>query len=343
MFSNISNIYGDIHKAAEDGNQAVVKNLIKQKIAENPNYVRKAGRFNMTLLHYAAWLGLDDVCDQLLKLGHSVTCYNADNMTPLHEAAKWDRRRVAAVLLDHGANTEACTKNGETPGDLCDKRGRPEIKQLIIRAQNPEIDFFSLAVKQVHLSKTKELLAHSKKGSKNLFISYAWETDQSKNEKLQTEIKRLTEDLMQTGAKIYFDLQNMRGDINADMQHNIERSDHVLFILTPRFKARVEEPDMNNLKKEVDWALKVAFGKKDFIIPLRLNGTFEDSTPDILKNYLSIDFTVKRQYIHSLAGTSPLGLIPTIYYQDADVVFSVAYPLVYEILSLRLVSPTVAL
>jgi hypothetical protein len=75
--------------------------------------------------------------------------------------------------------------------------------------------------------------------SPKCFISYAWEDSSTPSGKeanllMQQWIGRLTNDLRKIGMQVFFDLDNMQGNLKATMMNNISQSDHFIIICTPR-------------------------------------------------------------------------------------------------------------
>jgi ankyrin repeat protein len=76
--------------------------------------VRDEDRWNS--LHYAAWLGNDEVAKVLLAHGAAVEARTyANEFRPLHLAAHAGRRQAAETLLQHGADVNARDGHGWTP------------------------------------------------------------------------------------------------------------------------------------------------------------------------------------------------------------------------------------
>ncbi len=72
-----------------------------------------------TPLHIASRLGNVDNVVLLLQHGADPNATTKDLYTPLHIAAKEGHEEVAAALLDHGANHQLTTKVTSTQLSLC--------------------------------------------------------------------------------------------------------------------------------------------------------------------------------------------------------------------------------
>lgn len=75
------------------------------------------------------------------------------------------------------------------------------------------------------------------------FISYAWEDmadeeGQMENRALQDRLLTLQEDLEYIGIRTFIDLKYMHGDMRQTMKQNLEDSDFIILIGTPRLKKK---------------------------------------------------------------------------------------------------------
>lgn len=90
-----------------------------------------------TPLHIASRLGNVDIAMLLLQHGADVDAVTKDSYTPLHIAAKEGQDEVAAVLLEHGASSTAATKRGFTPLHLAAKYGNMKVAKLLLQKDAP--------------------------------------------------------------------------------------------------------------------------------------------------------------------------------------------------------------
>lgn len=80
--------------------------------------------------------------------------------------------------------------------------------------------------------------------SPKIFISYAWEDSRipggkEANENLQKWLNTLTKNLQKIGASVFFDLDNLSGNLRDSMRNNIEKSNFFILVTTPRWKQRI--------------------------------------------------------------------------------------------------------
>jgi Ankyrin repeats (3 copies) len=71
--------------------------------------------YNSTLLQDAATFNRKDAAELLLAYHANVNGADGLGYTPLHDAVQWLSTDVVRVLLDHGADVNARAKNGDTP------------------------------------------------------------------------------------------------------------------------------------------------------------------------------------------------------------------------------------
>lgn len=95
---------------------------VRQRLRENPNQIHEGdGGEWYTPLHKAAYLHLCDIAKVLLELGADPNaCPPETGWTPLHEAVRRsdgeDRdAHFIQVLLDHGADPNRPDMSGQTP------------------------------------------------------------------------------------------------------------------------------------------------------------------------------------------------------------------------------------
>lgn len=75
-------------------------------------------------LHYAAFLGLPDIVDRLLKAGVDVNSKTDSGVTPWHYAAAQGNGRIVIALIEHGADINAQTRGGRSPLHEAAKKGQ---------------------------------------------------------------------------------------------------------------------------------------------------------------------------------------------------------------------------
>ena len=98
------------------------------------------------------------------------------------------------------------------------------------------------------LANAKALLAeiYKTKPYPKVFISYAWEDEQSTegksaNKGLQKRLITLQEDLESLGIETFIDLKYMQGHMRQTMKQHLDAADFVIVIGTPRLKKRAAQ------------------------------------------------------------------------------------------------------
>ena len=156
---------GELHKAAIDGDVAVVKNLLAKGRAVNEKATK-----DTTPLHCAARHGHAAIARLLLSAGAKVDPIGAGRWTPLQISAQNSHLSIVRVLLEKGANVNAKNKEGAAPLLLAAEKGNVDIAQLLI-AKGAEVDgkdsrgltALHVAASQGHLGVVKLLLASGAK------------------------------------------------------------------------------------------------------------------------------------------------------------------------------------
>ena len=88
------------------GNAHLVRKMLKE--GANPNAMEV--RDGWLPIHYAARWGNIPMLLALIKHGADVNGKNTANETALHKAAGWERKDVAIILLEYGANVGILSK-----------------------------------------------------------------------------------------------------------------------------------------------------------------------------------------------------------------------------------------
>jgi len=88
-----------------------------------------------TPLHYAALCGLHHVVEALaIENSQDVNSRSFDNeSTPLHLASREGHGDVARILFEHGADTEARTRDGKTPLHLASQLNHMELARFLLK------------------------------------------------------------------------------------------------------------------------------------------------------------------------------------------------------------------
>lgn len=168
---------------------------------------------------------------------------------------------------------------------------------------------------QTFLSGIKQLAQERNIPKKKVFISYAWPAEDDEKEKMQRWLKKLQDDLQAAGIEVFFDIRDMELNLKDTMQTNLEKSDFVLPILTPRFLERAGD-QKTNLHFEFNLTQQKESAKSGSLIPIQYAGTFGDVVQGPLAPlgghliYSAQDIQYESLLI---ALDGPKGLIPVIY------------------------------
>jgi serine/threonine-protein phosphatase 6 regulatory ankyrin repeat subunit B len=158
---------GEIHDAAQNGNLARVKELLK----DNPDLVFSADENGMTALHFAAFYGHKDVAEWLLSNKAGVNSRNTHGGTPLLDAALMGHEDVAQLLLINQADVNTKDNDGGTPLHVAAQGGYKDIVELLL-AHHADVDAIAningingvtplhLAAQRGHKKVAEFLLAH---------------------------------------------------------------------------------------------------------------------------------------------------------------------------------------
>ncbi len=116
------------------------------------------------------------------------------------------------------------------------------------------------------------------------FFSYAWEEKAPQLKYLHHFLGRLRKDLISAGINVWYDKQNMHGDIETQMRVNVTNSHHIIFFGTRRYKSRTLPQSNFNVRMELNFAIDIA-GKRSsdeaahFMFALMLEGNFQNDNP----------------------------------------------------------------
>jgi ankyrin repeat protein len=87
-----------------------------------------------SLLHKAAFLGLQEAVKAILAEGANPNELDRQGETPLHKAAREGHFEVAKLLVEHGANVNVVSEFGLTPLHWVALNGRLGIANLLMNA-----------------------------------------------------------------------------------------------------------------------------------------------------------------------------------------------------------------
>jgi len=135
-----------IVKAMELGDAAlpIMKKLLEQKgedkVSRQVNLHAKQKSNGNTLLHRAAWIGWEQMMNELLATGAyagRLEEMNHQGQTVMHLAAMRSPKKIVELLKEAGAAVNAHEKNGrrlskETPADLAESMGRKDNAEYLL-------------------------------------------------------------------------------------------------------------------------------------------------------------------------------------------------------------------
>jgi ankyrin repeat protein len=110
-----------LHYAVRDGQNEMVKILIKRKVNIN------ASSGGDTPLHVAAQYNYVEIVKTLLQNNANVNVVNFKGRTPLHIAYLYGREEIITYLLKYGANPNVLDINNNVPNDLSNILPKPKI------------------------------------------------------------------------------------------------------------------------------------------------------------------------------------------------------------------------
>jgi len=114
-----------------------------------------------------------------------------------------------------------------------------------------------------------------------VFISYAWEQDKTALIRQQQQLRTLADNLRAVGLRPWLDVEQMSGDIDAQMAQNIQNSDVVLVIGTPLYLKRCQQD--TNVRKEYEEILVQQKSRELPVFPLHFLGNLSDALPEVLQ------------------------------------------------------------
>lgn len=168
------------------------------------------------------------------------------------------------------------------------------------------------------LNETAQFLPASRRPM--CFISYAWEDNSTQagrdsNEAWHKKLSRIKNDLERLGAKVFLDIYNMHGHMPAQMKDNIEKSDFIILIGTPRLMARLNGPRPTNVKFEWGLIKEKMRLSPHCLIPLLFEGSFATAFPaEVSNDQLVLDMSKDDAHEPIMANlANPLGIIPNIF------------------------------
>ena len=145
-----------------------------------------------------------------------------------------------------------------------------------------------------------------------VFLSYAWEVKEEDNELVQMWLQRVKATLQIVGAEdVFLDLTDIDSSLPDAMKGGIEKADVVIIACTPRYAERVKtesSPAAFELRTVLQ---EVAKRRSLRVMPVLLRGSFDESVPGVLHDFVVRDAT-KRSFEDLMTELSPLGIVPGI-------------------------------
>lgn len=171
-------------------------------------------------------------------------------------------------------------------------------------------DFYMIAFSSPSLTLPRGIRTQRRAGAKQLFLSHTWRLDEQ-NRDTHARVKLVRDELMRHGWSIWFDEDEMRGNIDACMAQGIDEADVVIMFLTRRYARAVNAAARGlssncNVLKEFEYSL---FRGK-YILPVVFEEDMKDASrwsPGVLPMRLCMTFyidgcadaSVTSQNIHS--------------------------------------------
>ncbi|MCG8340652.1 MAG: ankyrin repeat domain-containing protein [Cytophagales bacterium] len=119
-------------RVLERGDNEIVANMLREEELEVD---KKMGREQRTPLHWAAWFGQREIAACLIDSGAVVEAIDREGRTPLHLAAYKGWSMVASLLVERGAAINVKDSYGNTPLHVAGEMGHHEVVYLLLRQQ----------------------------------------------------------------------------------------------------------------------------------------------------------------------------------------------------------------
>jgi ankyrin repeat protein len=117
--------------AAKNGRIAMMKTMLRIRTGASC-CLSMTGEWDNTALHEAATKGSMRVAAFLLNLGAEVNVQNAGGDTPLHLASENGHSGMIHLLITHGANSSVRNYFGHSPTDLAEFRRHRNALQILL-------------------------------------------------------------------------------------------------------------------------------------------------------------------------------------------------------------------
>lgn len=127
---NFSDGLTPVYCAIKGDNVQVLDKFVKSGMGVN---FRTDLYDGISLLHYAAALGLDNIVSYLLEQGADVNIQDSTGQTPLHKAVTQNNIVVLYALLNAGANVDIEDNQGDDPIDIATENNKDIYVALLKR------------------------------------------------------------------------------------------------------------------------------------------------------------------------------------------------------------------
>lgn len=124
-----------LHIAVAQNDEAVAKHLIGKGVDVNS----RECFYEWTPLHLAATIGSAEIVRLLIQNGADVEACDVDlyRSTPLHFAAQLGKLLAVKALVENGADPESADKQERTPGQLAEMNGHTNVAEYLSDRKSP--------------------------------------------------------------------------------------------------------------------------------------------------------------------------------------------------------------
>jgi ankyrin repeat protein len=105
--------------------------IVERMLVEKPGLAKKADKMGRTALHWAIDYNRCDIMSVLVEHGANINATTKDKMNPLHLAAQNNRKEMAEFLLSKGADHTARSNFGRTPLMLASKLHHTSVEGVL--------------------------------------------------------------------------------------------------------------------------------------------------------------------------------------------------------------------
>lgn len=173
---------------------------------------------------------------------------------------------------------------------LADNHAIPKLPDFDFGFTSQEIKINHAQAKIIKIENEPELVNTETIENPTVFISYSWDDDEH-----TSWILNLAKRLFDNGVQVILDRYELKPGSNLMhfMEQSIPKADKVLLIFTPNYKRKAEGREggvgfeYSILNTEL--YRQIANNKK--YIPVLKSGTFEDSIPSFIQQFIAVDMT----------------------------------------------------